>query len=484
MFNKILEKYKGMSLPVKAALWYTICNFLNKGIALLTMPIFTRLLTEEQYGIYSIYQSWTNILIIFSSLNIFMSSYIKGLIKYKDDQENFTTSQIGLILMITMLIGTICFFNINLVEKILNIPKLLIFGMFIELLSMPILELWLARERFDYKYKSIIFVTIGLNILSILVSIITIVLTNYKIEAKVFSNAFIRFIFIMPLFYFFIKKSKKFFDWNYWKYALVFNLPLIPHYLSNFVLTQSDRIMIGRYVGNSEAAFYSIAYTISTVLVLLITATNNALTPYIYKSLEKKEIEGIKKNTNQIIIIMAVLVLIVMIFAPEIIYVFAGKNYMDAIYVIPPITASVFFIYIYSLFSNVEYYYQRTFLIAMATSICAVLNIVLNYFFINKFGYYAAGYTTLICYLFLSLFHFCAYKIVLRKEMPNVKNLYDIKLIVSISIFILVYMFFMLLTYRYILLKYLLFIVIVIFAILFRKVIINVVKSSLKSNKE
>lgn len=483
MLKNVLNKYKQLSLPLKAAIWYTVCNFLNKGIALLTTPIFTRILTEEQYGIYSIYQSWTNILIIFTSLNIFMSGYIKGLIKFKDDKDNFTTSQMGLMLTITILIGCIAFINIDLVEKLLNLPKILIYGMFIELVSMPIIELWFSKERFDYKYKSIILITIGINILSILLSIITVVLTKYKIEARVFSNSLVRFIFIIPLFCLFIKKSKKLFNWQYWKYALIFNIPLIPHYLSNFVLTQSDRIMIGRYIGSVEAAYYSVAYTISTVVVLLITATNNALTPYIYKSIENKNVDNIKKSTNPIIIIMACLVAIIMIFAPEIIYIFAGKSYTDAIYVIPPVAASVFFIYIYSLFINVEYYYQKTIMIALATGICAIINIALNYLCINKFGYYAAGYTTLFCYLLLSLFHFCAYKLVLKKEMPNKKNIYDIKLICYCSIFVIMFMFIMVLTYKNIIIRYLALIIIIIIMFIFRKKIVELI-NNFKGSKE
>ena len=84
-----------------------------------------------------------------------------------------------------------------------------------------------------------------------------------------------------------------------------------------------------------------------------------------------------------------------MAFAPEVILIFAGKKYMDAIYVIPPIACSVYFIFVYSLYSTIEYYYQKTKSIALATTISAILNLLLNTVCIEKFGYYAAGYTTL-----------------------------------------------------------------------------------------
>lgn len=483
MIKKLRDKYRSFSLPIKAAFWYTICNFINKGISLLSTPIFTRILTEEQYGTYAIFQSWINILIIFTSLNIFLSSYTKGLLKYKNDTDNFTTSQLGLMITLTCFIGTIIILNIDFFGELFNLSPIILVGMIIELLTMPILEIWLARERFDYKYKMIIIITLSMNVVSLIISIISILNTNYKIEARVFSDGFTKLIFTLPLFILILSKSKKIYKKEYWKYALGFNIPLIPHYLSNYILTQSDRIMIGSLVGNTEAAYYSVAYTISTVVVLLVTATNNALTPYIYKSIENKQYKNIKKNMSTIVILMAILVVIIMIFAPEIIRIFAGNNYLDAMYVIPPVSASVFFIYTYSLFSNIEYYYQKTFLIAIATTLSAILNVLLNYFAINKFGYYAAGYTTLICYISLTIFHYIAYKKVLREKIPTVKSIYDLRTISICSTFVLFAMTIIAITYKFLMIRYIFLIVLILICILKKNYFISIF-NTFKDQKE
>ena len=111
-------------------------------------------------------------------------------------------------------------------------------------------------------------------------------------------------------------------------------------------------------------------------------------------------------------------------------------------------TKSVFFIFLYSLFSTIEYYYQKTGFIAIATCVCAVLNLVLNYFGIKMYGYYAAGYTTLICYVCLAFFHYIFYKKAL-KEVGNEENMYDVKLCVVLSVTVLAVMLIMALTYQY-----------------------------------
>ena len=56
--NKLLDKYKKIPAPVKAGLWFFIYTVLHKGIVFLTVPIFSRLLTTEQYGLLTVYQSW------------------------------------------------------------------------------------------------------------------------------------------------------------------------------------------------------------------------------------------------------------------------------------------------------------------------------------------------------------------------------------------------------------------------------------------
>lgn len=477
IINKCINKYNNLSKPVKAALWYTICNFVNKGIYLLVTPIFTRILTEEQYGTFSIFQSWFNILIIFTSLNIFMSGYVKGLLLYKNDKEGFTSSQLSLTTLITLIFFGVYLINIDFWTKVFDLSPILIIAMFVELLLMPAFEFWTAKERFDYNYKKVIAITIGMNVLCLGISILSILNTNYKVEARVFSEVFVKALFAGSLFILIIFKGKKIYNKEYWKYALKFNIPLIPHYLSNYVLNQSDRLMIGKMVGKVQAAYYSVSNTISNVIMLLVIAINNALTPYIYKTINDNHPERIKNKINPIIILVALLSIVIMAFAPEVILVFAGKEYMDAIYVIPPITASVYFIFIYSMFSNIEYYYEKTVFIAVATTISAILNLVLNYFGIELFGYYAAGYTTLICYICLAICHYIFYKKVLKEKLPNLKNVYDVKLMLVIGIAVLIAMLGMTLIYKFFIIRYVIILFILIFALIKRNYIIEIIKT-------
>lgn len=477
IISKAIKKYNKMSMPVKAALWYTICNFINKGIALISTPIFTRILTEEQYGTFSIFQSWLNILIIFTSLNIFMGGYTKGLLLYKNDKDGFTSSQLSLTTCITLVFCMVYVINIEFWTNVFELSPILIIAMFVELLVMPAFEFWTAKERFDYNYKKIIKISISMNVFCLGLSIIAVLNSNHKIEARVLSDVFVKLLFAGTLFAIILIKGKKFFNKEYWKYALKFNLPLIPHYLSNYILNQSDRLMIGKMVGKTQAAYYSVSNTISNVMVLLVSAINNSLTPYIYKTINDNCPEKIKNKINPIVILIALATIVIMAFAPEVVYVFAGSEYMDAIYVIPPITASVYFIFIYSMFSTIEYYYEKTGLIAIATTGSAILNLGLNYFGIKIFGYYAAGYTTLICYICLSICHYILYRKVIKEKLSQLGNVYDIKLMIIVGSIILAIVIIMAIIYKYMLIRYTIIFIIIVFLIVKKNYIINIMKS-------
>lgn len=452
--KQLKNKYLNMSSEVRASFWYTICNVANKAIALLATPIFTRILTKEQYGTFTIFQSWYSIIIIFTSLNIFLGSYQRGLLLYKSDVNRFTSSQLSLTTTITTLFAIIYIANIEFWTKVLELSPVLMIAMFIQLFTMPALEFWSTKERFNYRYRKYVLITLLMNILSLGGGVIAILNSELKVEARVYSDSIAKVLFAGAVFIIIMSKGRIFFQKEYWKYALSFNIPLIPHYLSNYVLSQSDRLMIGRMVGKGEAAFYSVAYTISTMMILIMSAINNSLTPYIYKAIDEGREKSIKRVTEPVIILIAGLCVLTMGFAPEIILIFAGSNYMEAMYVIPPIAASVFFIFIYSLFSNIEYFYRKTFFVAIATSISALINLVLNYIFIGIYGYYAAGYTTLICYICLAIIHYIFYKKILNKEMKVFKELYNIRLIVATAIGIIFTMLVMVLVYDFLVIRY------------------------------
>ena len=357
--KKIFTKYLKMSVQAKAALWFTLCSILQKGISMITVPIFTRLLTTDEYGIYSIYLSWMNILTVFTSLNLFYGVFNNAMLKYENDRDRYTASMQGLVTVITSGIFVIYLLGSNIFNNYLGLSTVFIVLMFIEMLVTPALQFWSARQRFDYKYKVLVGVTLAKSILNPIVGIVAVLLSRNHALARVVSVVVIETLFCGTIMVYQFIKGKSFYVKEYWKYAVGFNLPLIPHYLSGSILNQGDRVMIDNIVGKSAVGIYSVAYNVGMLMQIFTNAINSAFTPWMYTSLRDKKYKDIKKVSNLLLLLMAGLVWLLMAFAPEVVKLFASEAYYEAIYVIPPIAASVFFIFMYVLFSNLEFYFKK-----------------------------------------------------------------------------------------------------------------------------
>jgi O-antigen/teichoic acid export membrane protein len=474
--KRLLKKYNELPQAVKASLWFAICNALQKGISLLSTPIFTRLLTTEQYGVYTVYQSWYNVISIFATLNLYFGVVNNGMTKYPQDRKRFISSIQGLCTTITCVVFVVYIIGMNFWNNVFQLSTLFMLLMFLELLFAPAYNFWAATQRYDYRYRALVIVTIIMALASPVLGIIIVLQTKYKAEARVFSFVLVQVCIGMFFYIYNLSKGKTFFFKEYWKFALKFNIPLLPHYLSATILNQADRLMINSMVGKGEAAIYSIAYNVATMMTIITTAINNSFTPYMYKSIQKKEFSGIRSNSKYILAMVGLACIFVMALGPEIISIFATKEYYSAIYVIPPVACAVFFQFLYPLFSTVEFYYEKTTFVMIASCIGAVLNIILNYFFIPIYGFYAAGYTTLFCYFLYSLSHYIMHRIILKKE--NIKEkLFDEKFIVCLCVIMAVIMIFMTAIYSYALARYLICLVILMVLICNYKKIIYILKN-------
>ena len=93
---------------------------------------------------------------------------------------------------------------------------------------------------------------------------------------------------------------------DYCIYALKFNIPLIPHYMSMYILASSDRIMITKMIDTTSTAIYSVAYTVASVIQILWTSIEASLSPWIYERLDVQDEESVRKTSGQIILTFAV----------------------------------------------------------------------------------------------------------------------------------------------------------------------------------
>ena len=453
--NKLENKYSSLSKPVKASFWFFICSFLQKGISTITTPIFTRLLNTAEYGQFNVFNSWMGIIAIFVTLRLSYGVYAQGLVKYDNDRNLFSSSMQGLnLLLCSIWLIIYCLFS-KFCNNIFSLSTIQMLSMLILIWADAVFEFWSAEQRVTFTYKRLVILTIIISVAKPVVGIFFVTHAKDKVTARILGLVIVEILGYSSLFWVQVKKGKKLFSKYYWKYALAFNIPLIPHYLSQTVLNSADLIMIRDMVGSSESGIYSLAYSLALLMTLVSTSLMNTVSPWIYQKIKYHRVQDIESVGYITLCIIAFCNLILIAFAPEAVAIFAPTSYYDAIYVIPPVTMSVYFMYCYDLFARFEFYYEKTYYIMFASIFGAVLNIVLNYIFINIFGYVAAGYTTLICYILYAFLHYLFMRKICKEEINGVRVFQPRKLFIITTTFIVIgftYLF----TYQIPLLRYLL----------------------------
>ena len=471
---KLINKYKSLSIQAKAAIWFAFCSIFQKGIAFITSPIFARLLTTEEYGTYNLYVSWYSILFIVTSLSLFSGVFNNAMMKYKDKRDKYVSSMQGLTIVLTILFFIIYWIGHDWFNTIIGLSTTIMILMFVDLLVTPALQFWSARQRFEFRYVLLVIVTMIQAILNPALGIVAVYLTNSdKSLARIISIVAVNATICIALIVYQFSKGKSFFNKEYWKYAVCFNLPLLPHYLSGVILNQGDRVMINLYKGKTAVAVYSVAYNIGMLLNVFVNAFNGAFTPWMYDRMENKKFSEIRRVFSLLCVIMLALVFLISLVAPEIIWLFGSENYYEAKYVTPSIAASVFFLFVYIIFANVEFFYERTKFAMIASIATAALNIGLNAIFIPIYGYIASAYTTLVCYIVFCVSHWICCHVICKKVKIE-ESVYDLKIITLLSVIaigISVGMPFLYLTFWYI--RYILLALIGVVAFIFRKKILS-----------
>lgn len=159
--------------------------------------------------------------------------------------------------------------------------------------------------------------------------------------------------------------------------------------------------MIQKLCTYSSVAFYSVAYNAGMLMTIITGSLNQAITPWLYQSLDKEEFDKIEQVLIGLSLIILLPMIIFIALAPEAILILAGRAYSSAAYVIPPVAGSVVFLFLYTNFANIEFYFDYNNFTMYISMIGAGLNIVFNYIFIKLFGYVAAGYTTFFAILYI-----------------------------------------------------------------------------------
>lgn len=398
----------------KVTIFNIASTIVLQGLAFFTGPVFSSMLGTSNYGIASVYLTWVQLASTVFSLQA-GGTVALAIVNYrKEDQPRFQSSVLSLSTIAYMGFSLITVLGATILSNWLNIsvPMILIglihgWGLYV---------VTFMNSKFTYEFKA------DKNfILSVTVSALTICLSIFLIKCmpdetnywgRLIGQSAVYAVIGLILFVFILKNGKAIYDKEYWKFTLPIAIPTIFHLLAGIVLNQSDRVMIQWTIDNSAAGIYALACTFGAVLNSVWSALNNSWVPFYYEYTKLNQIDEMKKHAKNYIELYTVVAMGFILLAREVFHLYAKESFWEGTDLIPLFALGFYFVFLYSFPVNYEFYHKKTKTIAIGTTLAALCNIGLNYFFIVKMGILGAVIATAIAHGLQFGFHFiCAKRI-------------------------------------------------------------------------
>ncbi len=391
---------------LKDSIIYLTTSSINRLIPFLLLPIMTKYLLPEEYGLLSVYMLFITLFTAFIGMNMHLN-ISKNFFQVSKDKMAIIVGNIFILLLITF---GIYFFAVLFLapNHIFSIPFK--WFLFIPIISLLMMVNVINKTILRNEGKALLFggFEISHSVINMGATLILLIICGFGWYAQVYGLLLSYAIFfIVGLVY--IKKHNYIvlkYDKAVFRNLLKVSLPLIPHVLGGVLLTMSDRIFIEKMIDIETVAIYSVGYTFGMIVLLFSQSFIKAWNPWFYKKLASpsdKNKRLVVKYSYLYIIGILVLSLFVAFFGSYILPYFVDKAYYEAASYIFWISIGYAMFGMYQIFFPYLVHIEKTSFLAISTTIAAISNLILNYLCINSFGAIGAAYATFLSYFIMFL---------------------------------------------------------------------------------
>ena len=313
---------------------YGIASVLGKIAAVFLLPVYTSILTKEEYGVMALITSCKGIIDLVSNLNIH-----SGIARdYYETENRGTLVSTGFysILSLSLLILLAGVLSRDFwVGTVLKIDRIYMPAFVLMLCSIPCGSLqsyFSILTRFNKKSGLFAIGSVIQVLLSILISIIGVVVLRKGI-VSVFFGLVVSEI-VATLFFAFINRRDIVFSFesSVLKRALLFSLPTLPAILAGWMDSSIGQIVIGRFVSLEALGVYSVALSFASVFTLISNAFNNVWSPYLYENYKKESFAAEVSKVYRLMWVSLIFMSVALsLFSKELVLLLSNEGYIAAV---------------------------------------------------------------------------------------------------------------------------------------------------------
>lgn len=399
------EKKQKLNKTASASVWYIASNLLSRGIGFLFTPIFTRMLSPSEYGMYSLYVSLMGIFTVLTTFQMSGNVIYRGFARFDGGRRaKFLSSALGaqaLISCASFLI--LSAFN----DKIKNLTSLdtgLTLILILQIFLTGTEGFYLAACRYDGRYKTVAKINFSVGIITPLLSLI-LIRVGLGGYSRIISVLLISVAVAAPIAVKIIRDGKRLIWGEGWRYLFKMTLPMLPHFISLSIIAQSDKIIIARTLGEGVLGKYSAAYSIGFILSYVGSAFTIALSPWIIKKMKLGKSVEVRECIFSVGKMIGYATLFFLAFLPELFRLAVPYEYREALPVAYLTALSVLFSFLSGVITICILHYEKPMLITKNSLISALPTVLLGYFLTIQVGYIGGSFASFFAYVMLFLFN-------------------------------------------------------------------------------
>lgn len=404
-----VRKRAGIRVPARAAAWYVTSSIIARGVGVLGTPLFTRLLTPQEYGLYPLYNGYLSILTVICSLELTGSVLYKELQLSDSKEKTLCTSLLPCMIVLGVFLSTYLafrnFFN-ELTGLSTTVTMLLIGQVFFNIVT----AIYTAEMRYEYRYKTVALLNLCAAVGAPTLSVALIRISKARSEARIIGLFLATGVIALALLPSFIKGWRGFFNYKGGVRLIKRGLPLLPYFLSSTLITRINEIAIGRNLGTGALGGYSIAVSLGSSLNIVSLGILSALNPWITRRLKCKECERIRSLLTLCFYALCICAIFFLGAMPEAVKFITPPDFHYVLGYIYPICLAVVPSFLSGAFSSAVSFFSTgarasvyAVGVAVAASVCSLS-------LVPKFGVSLGAFITLFSYIALSVFNFFAVK--------------------------------------------------------------------------
>lgn len=379
---------------------YSFGTVITRGIQIVMVPIYTRLLTPSDYGIMDmlmVVAGFANVAVALEIGQGFSRFYSDATtevdkMEYSSTSLWFVLATYSLFLVVALLFAGD--FNSVIISSrssvlIFQIAMISIWGSGVFTYLRNQLR-WYLKPKY-FALSSIIYTFVAYS-----TTIVLMVVFHFRVLG-VFWGMIAGYGAGNLASWYFSKSNYRFtFNFAKLKEMLHYSIPLVPGSIGTVLFLYIDRIAIKDLMSLSDVGIFGIAYRFAAIVSLVLAGFQTALIPLIYQNYKKSETPGeIVRIFNYFLIIVLAFVLALSLFSHEALVIFTTPSYYPAGRIIPIISFATLFMSLY-IFTVGLAIAKKTKIIATINIIGAVLNTGLNFSLIPVLGIAGASLSTLI----------------------------------------------------------------------------------------